>query len=169
MIRRPPRSTLFPYTTLFRSASARHRRGGSAGGVQHVGAGPAGAQRELDLLPEELAGQPPAGGLPGSHQEIFVLWKVFAELPEQTRERLASARQVAREAPRVEADPHGAPYLARPEAGTSQSTEGGGGPSGARPRERSRLRRPTRWGRVNSARRTQSAGGAARRGGIGRP
>src|SRR5438477_2292377 len=28
MIRRPPRSTLFPYTTLFRSA----RRGGAAGG-----------------------------------------------------------------------------------------------------------------------------------------
>src|SRR3712207_8585030 len=27
MIRRPPRSTLFPYTTLFRSAAARHRRG----------------------------------------------------------------------------------------------------------------------------------------------
>src|SRR5690554_7766556 len=26
MIRRPPRSTLFPYTTLFRSASARPRR-----------------------------------------------------------------------------------------------------------------------------------------------
>src|ERR1035441_8165634 len=25
MIRRPPRSTLFPYTTLFRSAEARHR------------------------------------------------------------------------------------------------------------------------------------------------
>src|SRR2546430_11752971 len=25
MIRRPPRSTLFPYTTLFRSALARHR------------------------------------------------------------------------------------------------------------------------------------------------
>src|SRR6476660_4029608 len=28
MIRRPPRSTLFPYTTLFRSATARSRRGG---------------------------------------------------------------------------------------------------------------------------------------------
>src|SRR5205085_8606765 len=26
MIRRPPRSTLFPYTTLFRSASRRHPR-----------------------------------------------------------------------------------------------------------------------------------------------
>src|SRR3712207_6894115 len=30
MIRRPPRSTLFPYTTLFRSGGAR-RRGGAAG------------------------------------------------------------------------------------------------------------------------------------------
>src|SRR3712207_7579250 len=29
MIRRPPRSTLFPYTTLFRSG--RHRRGGGQG------------------------------------------------------------------------------------------------------------------------------------------
>src|SRR2546426_7351664 len=27
MIRRPPRSTLFPYTTLFRSGRARRRRG----------------------------------------------------------------------------------------------------------------------------------------------
>src|SRR6266480_6478771 len=27
MIRRPPRSTLFPYTTLFRSHPAAHRRG----------------------------------------------------------------------------------------------------------------------------------------------
>src|SRR2546426_8453497 len=26
MIRRPPRSTLFPYTTLFRSGDVRHRR-----------------------------------------------------------------------------------------------------------------------------------------------
>src|SRR2546429_6704560 len=29
MIRRPPRSTLFPYTTLFRSLRARRRRGGA--------------------------------------------------------------------------------------------------------------------------------------------
>src|SRR5260370_31232674 len=27
MIRRPPRSTLFPYTTLFRSHDSRHQRG----------------------------------------------------------------------------------------------------------------------------------------------
>src|SRR3712207_7570044 len=30
MIRRPPRSTLFPYTTLFRSRRPEPRRGGSA-------------------------------------------------------------------------------------------------------------------------------------------
>src|SRR5256885_16611751 len=45
MIRRPPRSTLFPYTTLFRSrgahvanrkCAARVRRGVDAGAVPHV-------------------------------------------------------------------------------------------------------------------------------------
>src|SRR2546426_3477918 len=40
MIRRPPRSTLFPYTTLFRSAAGTGRRRGSAGG-------PAAARRAL--------------------------------------------------------------------------------------------------------------------------
>src|SRR6478736_9634992 len=38
MIRRPPRSTLFPYTTLFRSAEARHpgqRHGHRGGHGQH--------------------------------------------------------------------------------------------------------------------------------------
>src|SRR5256885_13144463 len=38
MIRRPPRSTLFPYTTLFRSLRAgRDRRGERAGDRGHVG------------------------------------------------------------------------------------------------------------------------------------
>src|SRR3712207_8966537 len=40
MIRRPPRSTLFPYTTLFRSRAVRHGhalgRTGRAGGVHQV-------------------------------------------------------------------------------------------------------------------------------------
>src|SRR5260370_11049051 len=37
MIRRPPRSTLFPYTTLFRSARAhRDRRGGGAGRARGI-------------------------------------------------------------------------------------------------------------------------------------
>src|SRR3712207_7925547 len=34
MIRRPPRSTLFPYTTLFRSAGAARPRPGPRGGVE---------------------------------------------------------------------------------------------------------------------------------------
>src|SRR2546430_12372150 len=37
MIRRPPRSTLFPYTTLFRSAAGGVLGGGAAGGA--LGAG----------------------------------------------------------------------------------------------------------------------------------
>src|SRR3712207_8345801 len=41
MIRRPPRSTLFPYTTLFRSKSERHHAaaGGPAEGELGVGVG----------------------------------------------------------------------------------------------------------------------------------
>src|SRR5260221_7740195 len=39
MIRRPPRSTLFPYTTLFRSLATRKRRG-SPGPPGHAQAGP---------------------------------------------------------------------------------------------------------------------------------
>src|SRR5688572_31934933 len=47
MIRRPPRSTLFPYTTLFRS-DRRHRRG--VLGEEHVG------RRGVALL-DQLGGQ----------------------------------------------------------------------------------------------------------------
>src|SRR2546425_9020511 len=40
MIRRPPRSTLFPYTTLFRSRPTRARRGDhEAGGAHREGLG----------------------------------------------------------------------------------------------------------------------------------
>src|SRR5256885_5821557 len=60
MIRRPPRSTLFPYTTLFRSAEVREdedveRGGGGDRAQQH--ARPAAHGRDLDRLtqvaPEE--------------------------------------------------------------------------------------------------------------------
>src|SRR2546430_5880446 len=37
MIRRPPRSTLFPYTTLFRSTRFRRRRRGHVAGCAAVG------------------------------------------------------------------------------------------------------------------------------------
>src|SRR2546430_16349939 len=39
MIRRPPRSTLFPYTTLFRSRAGKHREQGVVGLGQQSGAG----------------------------------------------------------------------------------------------------------------------------------
>src|SRR2546427_9155390 len=39
MIRRPPRSTLFPYTTLFRSRGRAQRELGSREGVHGVGSG----------------------------------------------------------------------------------------------------------------------------------
>src|SRR5258708_9877032 len=52
MIRRPPRSTLFPYTTLFRSEQPRRHISG-AGGGDAVGKGglPVGAARGRDGAP----------------------------------------------------------------------------------------------------------------------
>src|SRR2546427_4371882 len=43
MIRRPPRSTLFPYTTLFRSDAGRAGPPPGGRGQTHPAAGPAGA------------------------------------------------------------------------------------------------------------------------------
>src|SRR3712207_8779274 len=48
MIRRPPRSTLFPYTTLFRSEPALYERVEPAGGLpQRVGERRRGRRRDL--------------------------------------------------------------------------------------------------------------------------
>src|SRR2546427_9645955 len=52
MIRRPPRSTLFPYTTLFRSARGARRAGGRlhrrpAGGVPRARVAGAAAVRQI--------------------------------------------------------------------------------------------------------------------------
>src|SRR5690349_22772239 len=55
MLRRPPRSTLFPYTTLFRSAQpaaragAAHRLAGVPQGGRRDGAGRAGERRHARL------------------------------------------------------------------------------------------------------------------------
>src|SRR2546430_4400078 len=67
MIRRPPRSTLFPYTTLFRSRSSGHARPVSAGCPRR--ARPA-AERDagavpLGLTPHRLAGVPSSSATPG--------------------------------------------------------------------------------------------------------
>src|SRR2546422_5104987 len=61
MIRRPPRSTLFPYTTLFRSGAGDAGDAGAAGGAG--GAGAAGAAR--------AKGAPRAAGTTGARGAPF--------------------------------------------------------------------------------------------------
>src|SRR5260221_6090519 len=61
MIRRPPRSTLFPYTTLFRSAP----RGAC---TRRPGRTPAGTARAA-----EAAARPPASGAPRSEEHTSEL------------------------------------------------------------------------------------------------
>src|SRR3712207_6965873 len=64
MIRRPPRSTLFPYTTLFRSEHE---------GEQHADEDAGHGERQFDLAPDlPRAGAEVAGGVdevPGDHRE----------------------------------------------------------------------------------------------------
>src|SRR2546430_11181622 len=81
MIRRPPRSTLFPYTTLFRSpARPPHDRHGEVGELGDQGGGRralAGTQAGLDRvaakLPERVRGHPldrKSTRLNSSHSQI---------------------------------------------------------------------------------------------------
>src|SRR3712207_7710279 len=57
MIRRPPRSTLFPYTTLFRSDLVQPGPAGLRGGAEHVGAGE-GVLARIGAADVEAAHQP---------------------------------------------------------------------------------------------------------------
>src|SRR5690242_20994164 len=68
MLRRPPRSTLFPYTTLFRSVPGRPgRQGGGAGGDAQP-ARPAGRRPQDERrFPARL--RRGAGGLAGARSE----------------------------------------------------------------------------------------------------
>src|SRR3712207_8769269 len=63
MIRRPPRSTLFPYTTLFRSGGAGEVHGAAGGGRWH---GPGGGRRGRAVRGDGGSGRggarPRAGG-----------------------------------------------------------------------------------------------------------
>src|SRR3712207_9007055 len=75
MIRRPPRSTLFPYTTLFRSAPAREQCLAGAtrrvhGGVRHRDADQVDQrQPEADGDRREALGRPVRGGAEDDQQE----------------------------------------------------------------------------------------------------
>src|SRR3712207_7274217 len=75
MIRRPPRSTLFPYTTLFRSAGARARRTAAARCPNRdaaAGGGAARSDRRRSAFrdrPGDSAAGDPAGTAPDRRSE----------------------------------------------------------------------------------------------------
>src|SRR2546421_7488613 len=101
MIRRPPRSTLFPYTTLFRSRDAAHDHGGRCGTLQRAvrrafRAAIVGPVRLRDRL-SEFAGRRPAGvpdrkstRLNSSHDQIS--YAVFC-LKKKKKKRVTSTNQ----------------------------------------------------------------------------
>src|SRR2546428_5145238 len=100
MIRRPPRSTLFPYTTLFRSLDASYARGVNQYGFRDVNLGPA-----RFALPEEggravfvereARGDRKSTRLNSSHDQIsyavFCLKKKNTTLPLPISPRTCSA------------------------------------------------------------------------------
>src|SRR5438105_7549834 len=90
MIRRPPRSTLFPYTTLFRSddAQARHRY------FAHAGV----ARAPARVRPRGRQGEPPADRkstrLNSSHEWIsYAVFCLKKKNNQKTRDRVPADRE----------------------------------------------------------------------------
>src|SRR2546430_14548178 len=85
MIRRPPRSTLFPYTTLFRSTRFRRRRRGHVAGCAAVGFRARDGDLSFCVVAEEAFS--PASdaihGLGGGYADIRVETKGAGELAER--------------------------------------------------------------------------------------
>src|SRR5258707_4504195 len=71
MIRRPPRSTLFPYTTLFRSHPAGRRVAGLAGGRGAEQSPPFGSPKEAVADPARPGDRPANPGRAGSATASF--------------------------------------------------------------------------------------------------
>src|SRR3712207_9415176 len=94
MIRRPPRSTLFPYTTLFRSAGPRGHRGDPrVVGVEHRDAVAAERLDELTLGRRDRVLRPELAdvGLADVEHERHVGWRDGAERPDRKSTRLNSS------------------------------------------------------------------------------
>src|SRR4051794_41500454 len=74
MIRRPPRSTLFPYTTLFRSTPRRGRPSLGVMGPDQQQGGPCGNVQQRSHRPcTEGARNPQVGGAPRSEEHTSEL------------------------------------------------------------------------------------------------
>src|SRR2546428_10006980 len=92
MIRRPPRSTLFPYTTLFRSARCAHahvpahgRRG------RRAGASLCSPGREDIPVPDAAAGAPEGTGTAGGPHDVRRRLLQLLELPPAGSQKAARA------------------------------------------------------------------------------
>src|SRR3712207_8857222 len=85
MIRRPPRSTLFPYTTLFRSLDGGREPRGAGGRHRHLDLGP----HPVGLLPDRgLEAQVVEGrGAQVVHQSSYVVERVAALGARQAEDR----------------------------------------------------------------------------------
>src|SRR5688572_32477115 len=79
MIRRPPRSTLFPYTTLFRSCKSRDRGNGT---------------RAADC-PQRLLGKPAASDRAKERQKLLILFHRYRS-EEHTSELQSQSNLVCR-------------------------------------------------------------------------
>src|SRR3712207_8674119 len=75
MIRRPPRSTLFPYTTLFRSALAAHRQPGDGvpAPLRPYPKAPLDERHEFVEVVSLPAGLPAPAGVPRSEEHTSEL------------------------------------------------------------------------------------------------
>src|SRR3989449_11083463 len=96
MIRRPPRSTLFPYTTLFRSShdrDDRHRPTQASGPLLH-----AGPRQRLHLLLEMADAVPHAAPI---HFQFRLAGSASADAPRQPRHRRAVSGEARQEIPQL--------------------------------------------------------------------
>src|SRR3712207_9506570 len=94
MIRRPPRSTLFPYTTLFRSASFRDSVADGGVGVEGLEADYAGGRltgMASAVLGESGATLAVRGALEGAAIEELVWKRDGRAVGDRTRTRLKSS------------------------------------------------------------------------------
>src|SRR3712207_1506775 len=124
MIRRPPRSTLFPYTTLFRS-NWTVRTGSKLDNLLKVLYGEVWINGEMDFDPDDLEGKefiakvhPKTGKKPGS----YTGWNTYMSLnpPKKKKSKLQEAQQEAARAADTPASEQAAQHLTEAERAQAQ-------------------------------------------------
>ena len=160
MIRRPPRSTLFPYTTLFRS----HKRGPSAAAptTPRPGGGGCGGQR---LAPAPPAGSRPA---PAAGPDAAATGRVPAPREPGPAPRAGGAGAAARPRPGGPVPEPGS-ARARPDAPGQPRRRPAGPPGGGGPGARRAHPAPAAKGRPEAGRGLRGAAGKGPPAGSARP